>query len=338
MTGLLLIQLGTPESPTAAAVGPYLKQFLSDPRVIETTSERYWVPGGAKGPRPRLSRWAWRALLRTVILPTRSRSSAAKYRRIWDARTGSPLLHHTREQARLLQERFTAPVRFGMIVGQPSVEESLRELLTAGADRIVAVPMFPQYSSTTTASASDALARAMLRLRVPPALRIVPAHCDHPAYIAAAARRIGDDLQDFDAEHVVLSFHGLPQSYSRRGDPYATEVVRTTRALVRKLGWPRTFWTQSYQSRFGREPWLKPYTDDVLVALARRGVRRVAVATPGFTADCLETLDEIGHESAEVFRQAGGESLRAIPCLNEHPLWIDALEQIVRAEASGWNI
>ena len=212
------------------------------------------------------------------------------------------------------------------------------EMLAAGVDRIIALPMFPQYSSTTTASATDALAKVMLKLRVVPAIRIVPPYYDHPAYINAMASVIREDIAQTKPEHVVISFHGIPQKYAQRGDPYATHVIRTTAALVKALGWPRDFWTQTFQSRFGKEPWLKPYTDDVLAALAKRGVKRVAVALPGFTADCLETVDEIGRESAEVFHEAGGESLRAIPCLNEHPQWIDALERILRDEGAGWGL
>jgi ferrochelatase len=238
-----------------------------------------------------------------------------------------------------VQGRFPdVPVRFGMMIGNPPLEKAVTEMVAAGVDRVIAVPLFPQYSSTTTASAYDALYKVMLRLRVVPAVRVVPPYPDHPAYIAAMAAVIRDDLAklDWQPEHVVVSFHGIPQKYAQRGDPYASHVVRTTRALVKELGWPRSYWTQTYQSRFGRDPWLKPYTDDVLESLAKRGVKRVAVALPGFTADCLETVDEIGTESREVFVHAGGERLRAVPCLNAHPRWIDALEALAREEGQGW--
>ncbi|MFO0851285.1 MAG: ferrochelatase [Gemmataceae bacterium] len=321
MTGILLIQLGTPDAPTAAALKPYLRQFLSDPRVIQNQ--------GLK----------WRLILNGIILRTRPAQSAAKYARIWDEKTGSPLLHWTKRQTELLQRRFPdVPVRFGMMVGNPSVEKAVTEMVAAGVDRLIALPLFPQYSSTTTASATDALAKVMLKLPVVPAVRWVPAYPDHPAYIAAAAAVIRDDLAKLPwrPEHVLISYHGLPQKYAQRGDPYAAQAVRTTRALVAELGWPRDYWTQTYQSRFGRDPWLKPYTDDVLEGLAKRGVKRVAVALPGFTADCLETVDEIGTESREVFEHAGGEHLRAVPCLNDHPKWIDALAALVREEGQGW--
>jgi len=340
-TGLLLIQLGTPDAPTPAALKPYLRQFLSDPRVVETKpfTKTYQLPGVVKLERKSPSAWFWSALLNGVIVPFRSRASAAKYARIWDASTGSPLMHWTIRQTELLQARFpNNSVRFGMMVGNPSVEKVVGEMLAKGIDRIIALPMFPQYSSTTTASATDALFKAMLKLRVVPGVRFIPPYYDHPAYIEAVASAIRDDLAKlgWEPEHYVFSFHGIPQKYSQRGDPYAMHVVRTTKALVERLGWPRKKWTQTFQSRFGRDPWLKPYTDDVLAELAKKGVKKVAVILPGFTADCLETIDEIGRESAEVFHEAGGETLHRVQCLNDHPRWIDAMETILRDEGAGW--
>ncbi len=341
MTGILLIQLGTPDAPTSSALRPYLRQFLFDPRVVETSADtaRYLLPGPQRRPRKSVPKWLWSVLMNGVILPFRPGSSAAKYARIWDEKSGSPLMHHTVEQTRLLQERFPGiPVRFGMMVGNPSIEKVVCEMLESGVDRLIAFPMFPQYSSTTTASATDGLAKLMLKLRVVPPLRIVPPYYDHAHYIRAVASVIETDLKTlpWEPEHIVFSFHGIPQKYAQRGDPYATHCVRTTQAIVKHLGWERSRWTQTFQSRFGRDPWLKRYTDDVLADLAKRGIRRVAVALPGFTADCLETVDEIGHESEEAFHEAGGEKLRAIPCLNEHPHWIDAMEEIIRREGQGW--
>lgn len=321
MTGILLIQLGTPDAPTAEAVRPYLRQFLSDPRVIEV---------------PKL---IWWPLLHGYILRTRPAASAAKYARIWDPQTGSPLLHYTRRQTELLQKQFPeVPVRFGMMIGNPPLSKIVHEMAAEGIDRIIAMPMFPQYSATTTASAMDALFAALKSLRHIPAVRVVPPYYDHPAYLDAVAATVRDDLTSLSwkPEHLIISFHGIPQKYAQRGDPYATHVVRTTQGLVQRLGYRRDFWTQTYQSRFGRDPWLKPYTDDVLTTLAKKGVRRVAVVLPGFTADCLETVDEIGNESREVFEHAGGEHLRAIPCLNDHPKWIEALAAIIRDEGGGW--
>jgi ferrochelatase len=321
MTGLLLIQLGTPDAPTADALKPYLKQFLSDPRVIENQG------------------WKWKLVLNLVILRKRPAESAAKYARIWDPKTGSPLLHYTRRQTELLKERFPEnPVRFGMIVGNPPVRKVLTEMVDAGVTKLVALPMFPQYSATSFASATDSLFSALKTLRRVPAVRVVPPYYDHPAYLDAVVATIRDDLARlaWEPEHFVISFHGIPQKYAQAGDPYATHVVRTTQQLVQRLGWPREKWTQTYQSRFGRSEWLKPYTDDMLADLAKRGVKRVYVALPGFTADCLETLDEIGNESREVFEHAGGEKLKSGTCLNDHPKWIDALERILREEGQGW--
>jgi ferrochelatase len=321
MTGILLIQLGTPDAPTSEALKPYLKQFLSDPRVIEDQG------------------WRWKLVLNGLILRRRPGQSAAKYARIWDPLTGSPLLHFTRRQTELLRDRFSGiPVRFGMIVGNPPLGRVISELISAGVDRLVALPLFPQYSATTTASAADALFKSLLKERRVPALRMVRSFCDHPAYVDALEAALRDDLAAlaWQPEHFVVSFHGLPQAYVDRGDPYPSEVERTTRELVRRMGWPEGTWSRTFQSRFGRTEWLRPYTDDVLVDLAKRGVRRVFVALPGFTADCLETIDEIGRESRELFEQAGGEKLHNGRCLNDHPKWIEALATILRGEAAGW--
>jgi ferrochelatase len=320
MTGVLLIQLGTPDAPTRQALRLYLRQFLSDPRVIE-------VP-----------RWRWWPILQLILL-RRPQASAAKYARIWDPQSGSPLLHWTRRQVEELARALPqVPVRFGMQVGNPPVAAVLDEMIRAGVDRLVVVPMYPQYSATTTASATDVLFQALMQQRRVPALRIVPPYYDHPAYLDAVAEIIRQELTKlpWQPQHFLLSFHGIPVSYARRGDPYATHVKRTTLALVKRLGWQRREWTQSFQSLFGRARWLKPYTDDTLRRLAKEGCRRVFVAMPGFTADCLETLDEIGRESREAFQHAGGEMLHACPCLNDHPAWIDALKTLVLEQGRGW--
>jgi ferrochelatase len=320
MTGVLLIQLGTPDAPTPAALRPYLRQFLSDPRVIE-------VP-----------RWRWWPILQVILL-RRPAASAAKYARIWDRETGSPLLHWTRRQAEMLQKALPqVAVRFGMQVGNPPVATVVDALIREGVDRLIALPMYPQYSATTCASATDVLFEALKTQRRVPALRVVPPFYEHPKYIDAVTTVIEESLVklSWKPEHYLLSFHGIPMKYAQRGDPYAMHVKRTTRALVQRLGWPRNKWTQSFQSLFGRDRWLKPYTDDVLRRLAGAGVKRVFVAMPGFTADCLETLDEIGNESREVLRHAGGEILHACPCLNDHPKWIDALKALVLQEGCGW--
>jgi len=318
---VLLVQLGTPDEPTPKALRRYLRQFLSDPRVIEA---------------PRL---LWWFVLRLFVLPRRPAQSAAKYRRIWDAQTGSPLLHLTKLQTEALQRLLReVPVRFGMQVGNPPLGDVVRQLIAEGVDRLIVLPMYPQYSATTTASATDVLFQALTKERRVPAFRIVPPYYSHPAYLDAVTTIIRDELAKlaWEPEHYLLSFHGIPISYSRRGDPYATHVKRTTAELVRRLGWPRERWTQSFQSLFGREEWLKPYTDRTLEKLANSGVKRVFVATPGFTTDCLETVDEIGFEAREAFRHAGGEVLHRCPCLNDHPAWIEAMRTIVAEEGHGW--
>jgi ferrochelatase len=319
--GVLIVQLGTPDAPTAQALRPYLRQFLGDPRVIE-------VP-----------RFRWFFILNLFILPFRPTASAAKYQRIWHPETGSPLLHWTRRQTDALQEALPdVPVRFAMQVGNPNVAAVVPEMIRQGVERLLVLPMYPQYSATTTASALDALFHTLMKQRRVPALRTVPPYYEHPAYLDAMTAVIRDDLAklDWQPEHYLLSFHGLPIRYAQRGDPYALQVKRTTARLVERLGWPRGRWTQTFQSRFGREPWLKPYTEDTLRRLVQRGVKRVFVAMPGFTADCLETVDEIGFEAREVFRHAGGEQLRVCPCLNDHPAWLAAMRRLVLEEGQGW--
>ena len=321
MTGILLIQLGTPDAPTPPALKNYLRQFLSDPRVIEA---------------PRL---LWWFILRFSILRKRPVESAAKYRRIWSDTTGSPLMHYTKLQAELLQKAMpSVPVRFGMQVGNPPVADVVREMIGQGIDRLLVLPMYPQYSATTTASATDTLFHALMKVRRVPAIRVVPPYYDHPAYLDAMATVIREEVAKlpWEPEHYIYSFHGLPQSYAKKGDPYPTHAVRTTRALQERLKFPKGRWSQTYQSRFGRSEWLKPYTDDVLEKLAKRGVKKVFVALPGFTVDCLETIDEIGRESSEHFKKAGGEILHPCRCLNDHPAWIAAMKQILLDEGSGW--
>jgi ferrochelatase len=318
---VLLLQLGTPDAPTPAALRPYLRQFLSDPRVIEA---------------PRL---LWWFILNFSILPRRPRQSAAKYQRIWDPKNGSPLLYLTRRQTEALQQALPGvPVRFGMQIGNPPVADVVHALIEEGVDRLLVLPMYPQYSATTTASAMDALFQALMRERRVPALRVVPPYYEHPAYLDAVTAVIRDELArlDWRPDHYVLSFHGIPVKYAQRGDPYATHVKRTTAKLIERLGWPREQWTQSFQSLFGRDRWLKPYTEETLRRLAERGVKKVFVAMPGFTTDCLETLDEIGNEARETFYHAGGERLHACPCLNDHPAWIEAMRTLVLEEGRGW--
>ncbi|MFL5245584.1 MAG: ferrochelatase [Gemmataceae bacterium] len=320
-TAVVLIQLGTPDAPTAEALRPYLREFLGDPRVIETP------------------RWLWWFILNLFILPFRPKRSAAKYQRIWDPEKGSPLLYITQAQTDALQKALPdTPVRFGMQIGNPPLGEVIHALIGQGIDRLILLPMYPQYSATTTASAYDALFKALSRERRAPALRVIPPFYDRPVYLDAVATMIREELTKlpWQPDHHVLSFHGIPIKYAQRGDPYALHVKRTTAELIKRLGWQHDSWTQSFQSLFGRERWLKPYTDEILKKLAKEGKKRVFIAMPGFTTDCLETIDEIGYESREVFRHAGGEELHRCPCLNDHPAWIAAMRELVVEEGKGW--
>lgn len=320
-TGILLIQLGTPDAPTAPAVRRYLRQFLGDPRVVD-------VPP-----------WKWWWILNLFILPFRPAQSAKKYARIWDKETGSPLMHYTKRQTEELQKRFpNLPVRFAMQVGNPNVSAVVPEMIRAGVERLLVLPMYPQYSATTTASATDALFKVLQQEKRVPALRIVPPHYEHPAYLDALTTIIREEQAKlgWEPDHYLMSFHGIPIRYAQEGDPYARHVKKTTYALVERLGWPKGRWTQTFQSLFGREEWLKPYLDNKLEELAKSGVRKVFVALPGFTVDCLETIDEIGLESREVFEKAGGHELHRCPCLNDHPAWISAMETLLREEGQGW--
>ncbi len=320
--GVLLIQLGTPDAPTVRSVRRYLREFLGDPRVIEA---------------PRL---IWWFVLNFRVLPFRSFSSAAKYARIWHPETGSPLLHYTRRQAILLQETLGDQylVRFGMRYGNPPISLAVTELTAAGADRIVVLALYPQYSATTTASAYDALFRDLQQRRVVPSIRLVPPFYADPLYIDAVAQRVRETLRQAGSmpEKFIFSYHGIPLSYVRKGDPYPEHVQTTSRLLAEALRLRDDDWLIAYQSRFGRAVWLQPYLEELLAELAREGIRRVLVVQPGFTTDCLETIDEVGYEAAQWFRQHGGTELIRCPCLNDHPSWIKALATLVRREACHW--
>ena len=322
-TGILLAQLGTPDAPTPEAVRRYLREFLADPRVID------------------LPRWLWLPILYGPILALRPRRSAALYQRIWTPE-GSPLLVHTRRQGELLQQRLGAgmPVEIGMRYGSPSLSEGLERLGQRGVKRVLVAPMFPQFSNTTVSSIMDGIAQALRERTQPflPELRTLPSFCDEPGYVGALAACAAEVVAAHGEPDVwIFSFHGLPERYVRKGDCYPQQCEATARALATALGLAEERWRRTYQSRFGPEAWLQPYTDMVLGQLARAGTRTVYALCPGFVADCLETIDEIGEVSAHRFRAAGGTQLRLVPCLNEHPAWIDALEQLVRRELKAWD-
>ena len=323
--GVLLAQLGTPDAPTPAALRRYLRQFLSDPRVVERNRVLWWF------------------VLRLLVLPRRPRHSAALYRRIWSS-DGSPLLVISRSQARALEAALDrhAPDRFkvalGMRYGRPSIGSAARELIGWGADRLLLFPLYPQYAGATTASTYDEVFRELSRLRFVPALRVVPPYYAHPAYIEALARSVREEMtgRPCRPEKIVVSFHGLPQRFVDRGDPYASHCEATARALAARAGWDSGTYRITYQSRTGRQPWLQPYTDETLAELARSGVRDVMVICPGFVADCLETIDEIGRVGLEQFRAAGGETLQLVKGLNDRPAWIEAMAGIALEELQGW--
>jgi ferrochelatase len=328
--GVLLINLGTPDAPTAPAVRRYLAEFLADPRVVE------------------IPRAVWLPILHGWILRSRPSRSAQKYAMVW-GKDGSPLLLHSVKQRTLLLgllgQRLKAaglpsdlvPVELAMRYGNPDVTHGMAKLKSAGCDRILVVPLYPQYAASTTASAMDAVYAYTQRMRRMPALRAIDCFHDEPAYIKALAQNVNDYwTRHGRPDFLVLSFHGLPRRSLDKGDPYHCHCHKTARLLVAELGLDSKQAAITFQSRFGKAEWLKPYTAETLVALAKQGKGRVDVFCPGFVADCLETLEEIAIEGRQSFMQAGGKEFHAIPCLNEHPLWIAALADLVQRNLQGW--
>ena len=308
--GVLLVNLGTPDAPTPKAVRRYLKEFLSDRRVVE------------------IPRALWLPILYGLVLPTRPKKSAAKYAQIWLGDKGSPLLHYTELQTAGLQARCgdKAKVYTAMRYGQPALPAVLSQAQTDGAQRIIVLPMYPQYSGTTTASVFDSAAAWSAQQRHIPSLTIISDFHQHPAYIDALAAQVQAHWQQHGrAQKLLLSFHGLPQRCVDLGDPYAAQCQQTAALLAAALQLPPDAWQISFQSRFGKAKWLEPATDRTLQQLAAVGLKTVDVFCPGFVSDCLETLEEIAMEGAEIFRAAGGQKLNAIACLNDSPAWLDAL-------------
>ncbi len=319
--GVLIVNLGTPEAPTAGAVRKYLAEFLSDRRVVD------------------YPRAVWLPLLYGVILNLRPARSARAYAKIWTDE-GSPLRRHTREAGEALRRRLgdRAIADWAMRYGAPSVRTRIMALKDQGCDRILVVPLYPQYSQSTSASVADAAFGALKTMIWQPSLRIAAPYPDHPAYIAALKQGAEAHLSalGWTPEHVILSFHGTPKRHLLAGDPYYCHCAKTARLLREAMGWSDRFAPLAFQSRFGREEWLTPATDATIRDLAGGGVRRIAVMTPGFVCDCLETLEEIAIGGAETFRRAGGELFSAIPCLNDSPATIDLLEALALREAAGW--
>lgn len=322
--GILLTNLGTPDAPTPSALRRYLKEFLWDPRVVEM-------------PRP-----LWWLILNGIILNIRPRRSAAAYAQVWTDE-GSPLMHHARSQAQALSERLATLgegrvlVELAMRYGNPSISSVLSRLQQAGVRRLLVLPLYPQYSAATTASTFDALAADFAQRRWLPDLRFVSHYHDFPPYIEAMAQAIREHwAQQGRAERLLFSFHGIPRDYLLKGDPYYCECMKTSRLLAQRLQLDEGEYLTTFQSRFGRQEWLQPYTDATLKALPGQGVRSVQVFCPGFSADCLETLEEIGVENRDYFLAAGGERYEYIAALNSRPSHLDALEQLVLGEIRHW--
>ena len=322
--GVLVAQLGTPEAPTAQALRPYLKKFLGDPRVIE---------------KPRL---LWWLLLNCIILVVRPAKSAALYKRIW-TEEGSPLEVYTKKQTEKLRESLrqvhpTIEVEYGMRYSEPSLDKAIDTLIERGCSKILLFNMYPQYSATTVASNYDAVFTHLLKRRVVPTLRVAEPYYAHPRYIEALATTINEGLENLkeQPDKLVFSYHGIPESYVKKGDTYCCQCTETTLALKPLLNMDTSDIIHTFQSRFGRDPWLVPYTDETIEELGEHGVKKIAVACPGFPADCLETLDEIGNEAREEFEEVGGEWLELIPGLNDHPAWIDAMTDICVEELGSW--
>lgn len=338
--GLLLINLGTPDSPRVRDVRPYLREFLSDPRVIDVAA------------------WKRQLVLNLFILPFRPKASGEAYEKIWTDR-GSPLLFHTVDLAAKVRERLgtAVQVEVAMRYGRPSIAQGLDRFRSAGIDRIVVFPLYPQYSSAATGSSVEEVFRRAGERWNTPYLQVVPPFYDHPAYIEACGAVARPVLDEVRPERVLFSFHGLPERHCRKSDDtgshclasgdccarigpanrncYRAQCFATARALADRLAVPSDRRVICFQSRLGRDPWIRPYTDEVVVSLARAGVKRAAILSPAFTADCLETIEELGIRAAESFVESGGELLRLVPCLNATEVWADAVVRLV-SETSAW--
>ena len=324
--GVLLTNLGTPDGTDAGSVRRYLREFLSDKRVIEEDT------------------LLWKLVLHGIILRTRPRAKGRDYAKIWNReKNESPLKTVTRAQAEKLALRL-APrgghivVDWAMRYGNPPIAERLEALLARGCERILLVPLYPQYAAATTATVCDQAFRALMAMRRQPTLRVVPPYYDEPVYIEALAETLTQGLArlPFKPDVIIASFHGLPQKYFERGDPYHCHCAKTTRLLRTRLKLDEAKLLMTFQSRFGKDPWLQPYTDMTVKGLAENGVKNLAVVTPGFAADCLETLEEIAVENADIFKRHGGENFALIPCLNDGEAGMRVIQTVVERELQGW--
>jgi protoporphyrin/coproporphyrin ferrochelatase len=324
--GVLLVNLGTPDAPDAKAVRRYLKQFLTDPRVIEKRG------------------LVWKLILNGVILPIRSRRKARDYKRIWNNdKNESPFKTITRSQAEKLAGILQplgkhVIVDWAMRYANPSIASRLEALIARGCDRILVMPLYPQYAAATTATVADEVFRYLMGLRRQPALRMLPAYYDDPYYIEVLASSLKAELRalPFKPDVILLSYHGMPKDCVLKGDPYEAQCVRTTELLRAQLGLDDEKLMMTFQSRFGRARWLEPYTIKTVKALAKKGVKNLVVLTPGFAADCIETLEEIAIENAHVFKRNGGENFTAIPCLNDSEAGMLMIWQLAMRELKGW--
>lgn len=325
-TGILLVNLGTPDAPTAQAVRPYLKEFLSDPRVVEIPKPIWWL------------------ILNGIILNVRPKKSAAKYASVWTPE-GSPLRVYTAKQATLLEgylsERTKAPfvVDYAMSYGNPSIASVMQKLKAQNCTRILVVPLYPQYAASSTATVFDRVFASVQSMRNTPAIRTIKHFHDDAGYIKALAANVNEYwMKNGRPEKLVMSFHGVPQYTLEKGDPYHCECLKTGRLLAEELGLSKEQYVVSFQSRFGKAEWIKPYTTATLLALGKQKTQRVDVVCPGFVADCLETLEEIAMEGKEDFQHAGGGEYHYIHCLNDRNDWMHAFTDLVMNNLQGWLI
>ena len=326
--GILVVNLGTPDGTDYWSMRRYLKEFLSDQRVIEEP------------------KWKWWPILNGIILQTRPQKSGKAYDEIWDHETNEgPLLKITRLQTEKLAERLSKhtlereiEVDFAMRYGNPSIKSKIHALHKKGCERLLVLPLYPQYAAATTATVNDMVFDVLKDMRWQPALRTLPPYHDNPAYIDALATSMQKTLAglDFEPELILASYHGIPKRYFDNGDPYHCHCHKTTRLVVEKLGWDKDYLKTTFQSLFGPEEWIRPYTDETVEALAKSGTRRLAIINPGFSADCLETLEEIDGENREIFMEHGGEQFAHIPCLNDSKEGMDMLEALTLNELKGW--
>jgi ferrochelatase len=323
--GVLLVNLGTPDAADAGGVRVYLKEFLSDPRVVENQG------------------LVWKLILNGIILRRRPRIKALDYQKIWNKeRDESPLKTITRAQAEKLARGVAGhdhvEVDWAMRYGNPSIKAGIASLVKRGCERILVVPLYPQYSAATSATVCDEVFRVLASMRAQPTLRVTPPYYDRPDYIEAIGSSIETHLAtlSFTPELIVASFHGMPKEYVDKGDPYQLQCIATVDALRKRLGLDAAKLLLTFQSRFGNAEWLQPYTDKTIEQLAKDGIRRIAVVMPGFAADCLETLEEIAQENAEIFRHHGGEAFSAIPCLNDSEAGMNVIRELVLRELQGW--